>query len=59
MTLYLTNLAKAFHFFYANNQIINTSDPKLSAQRIHLASAVKQVIGNGLKLIGITPVKQM
>jgi arginyl-tRNA synthetase len=59
MTLYLTNLAKAFHFFYANNQIINATDPKLSAQRVYLANAVKQVISNGLNLIGITPINKM
>jgi arginyl-tRNA synthetase len=59
MTLYLTNLAKTFHAFYANNKIIDPQKLELSTQRYFLAMAVKQIIANGLKLLGITPINQM
>jgi arginyl-tRNA synthetase len=59
MTLYLTTLAKAFHSFYANNKILDSSNQPLSTQRCYLALAVKQVIKNGLSLLGIVAVDKM
>jgi arginyl-tRNA synthetase len=59
MTLYLTNLAKAFHSWYANNKILDDANKPLSTQRLYLALAVKQVIKNGLGLLGIIAVNKM
>jgi arginyl-tRNA synthetase len=59
MTLYLSNLAKAFHTFYANNKIIDETNQALSQQRVYLAQAVQQVLKNGLDLIGITAIDKM
>jgi arginyl-tRNA synthetase len=51
---YLLNLARSFHAFYTNNIIIDKNNEPLSSQRYYLAKAVKQVIANGLKLIGVS-----
>jgi arginyl-tRNA synthetase len=59
ITLYLTNLAKTFHTFYANHKIIDSTNQDLSQQRFYLAQAVKQVLKNGLDLIGIVAVDKM
>ncbi|GHU27006.1 hypothetical protein FACS1894152_2840 [Bacilli bacterium] len=59
MSLYLTNLAKAFHSYYANNKVIDETNLSLTEQRLQLALAVKQVIKNGLALLGITATDQM
>jgi arginyl-tRNA synthetase len=59
MTLYLTNLAKAFHAYYAANKIIDVNNDELSCQRYYLAQIVKIVIKKGLDLIGIKAVDKM
>lgn len=59
MSLYLTNLAKAFHSYYANNKVIDETNLPLTEQRLQLVLAVKQVIKNGLALLGITATDQM
>jgi arginyl-tRNA synthetase len=57
--LYMVNLAKLFHSYYANNKVINENDPILTAQRYYLAKAIKQVLRNGLQLLGIDAVNEM
>jgi arginyl-tRNA synthetase len=57
--LYMLNLAKVFHSYYANNKVINDKEPLLTAQRYYLAKAVKQVLRNGLHLLGIEAVNEM
>ena len=59
LTLYLYNLAKTFHAFYANNKVIIDTDETLSRQRYWLCYCVKQVIANGLKLMSIQPLDKM
>ena len=59
LTLYLYNLAKAFHSFYANSKIIDDTNETLSRQRYWLCVCVKQVITNGLKLMSIEPLDKM
>ncbi|MDR0545647.1 MAG: arginine--tRNA ligase [Mycoplasmataceae bacterium] len=56
---YLLNLARSFHAFYTNNIIIDKNNEPLSSQRYYLAKAVKQVIANGLKLIGVSAWEKM
>jgi arginyl-tRNA synthetase len=59
IVLYLFNLAKIFHSYYANNKIINDNDKELSTQRYYLVKAVKQVLKNGLALMGIDAANEM
>ncbi len=59
LTLYLTNLAKAFHAFYAQFKVIDNDNVKISAQRYYLVKCVQQIIGSGLRLLGIKPMEKM
>ncbi len=64
LTYFLTELAAMFHRYFnlgmknPENRII-TGDVTLSQARLCLALAVKIVIGNGLKLLGITAPQKM
>ena len=64
LTYFLTELAAMFHRYFnlgmknPKNRII-TGDVTLSQARLCLALAVKIVIGNGLKLLGITAPQKM
>lgn len=58
LTVYLLNLAKLFHSYYSNTKVFDKNNPKASEQ-YYLIKAVKQVIHNGLLILGITPVDKM
>jgi len=58
IAIYLYELSKLFNEFYHKYSVIN-SKAQLKAARINLVKATKQVINNGLSLLGITPLKQM
>jgi arginyl-tRNA synthetase len=58
LTKYLEELAKEFHSFYTKHRVIS-HDKDLSLSRIHLINAVKIVIFNGLKLLGISAPEKM
>jgi len=54
---YLQGLAACFHKFYEANKVIS-EDPALTGSRLCLISCVKQVLANGLTLLGVScPVK--
>ncbi len=55
---YLIELAQAFNTFYHAHQILKT-EPKIMNSRLTLIKAVKQVLDNGLQLLGIEPVEEM
>jgi arginyl-tRNA synthetase len=55
---YLFDLAKTFSEFY-NTVPIATAEPEIAAQRLALSKMVQQVLGNGMKLMGMTPVDEM
>ena len=55
---YLKDLAQLFHSYYNDNHVL-TEDPKNQQLIISSLSAVKQVIANGLNLIGISPMQKM
>ncbi len=55
---YLETLAKTFHSFYDKHKIIG-EDKGLTLARLALIEAVRIVIENGLKLIGVTAPKEM
>jgi arginyl-tRNA synthetase len=54
----LQDTASAFHSFYNKNRVI-TDDAGLSLARLYLCAAVKNVIANGLDLLGITSPEKM
>lgn len=52
MTVYLLNLSKLFHSYYSNTKILD-EDNKNKQQQYYLVKAIKQVIANGLEILGI------
>jgi len=64
LTYYLTELAGAFHrYFYLGTKMpenrIVSSDRVLSQARLHLADAVRIVLSNGLRLLGVGSPERM
>ena len=55
---YLTDLARDFHTYYNAHHFI-VDDQELSQARLTLISAVKQVIVNGLSIIGVSAPEKM
>ncbi|MDR2444018.1 MAG: arginine--tRNA ligase [Deltaproteobacteria bacterium] len=59
VTVYLTTLAKLFHQYYAVHRLIVDGDPNLTASRVELAAAVRQVTVIGLDLLGVSAPEKM
>ena len=55
---YLIELASSFNSFYANNKIIDESDPA-SPYKLALTQAVAHALTNGLQLLGIKVPEKM
>jgi len=55
---YLRELANSFHTWY-NAATILTEDVPLRQARLALALAVRQVIANGLRLLGVSAPESM
>jgi arginyl-tRNA synthetase len=55
---YLKELAAQYHGFYNNHKVI-TADARLRDARLCLSLAVRQVIGNGLDLLGVSAPEHM
>ncbi len=58
ITFFLMELASAFHGYY-NRQRVLTDDDCLTRARLYLMTAVRQVIANGLSLLGVTAPESM
>ena len=58
ITTYLRKLAESFHVFYTKHRVI-TEDQGLTLARLELVRAAKQVLGNGLGLLGISAPERM
>ena len=58
VSFYLRELAGDFHSYY-NAERILVDDARLKHARIALAAAVKQVLGNGLALLGVSAPEKM
>jgi arginyl-tRNA synthetase len=54
----LLDLTKSFNRFYDAINVLN-AEPKLKDSRLSLILAVKQVLSNGLSLLGIDAPKEM
>ncbi len=55
---YLKDLSQLFHSFYNDNHVLSESEENIQSV-LECLIAVKQVISNGLNLLGITPMKKM
>ncbi|MBF0448959.1 MAG: arginine--tRNA ligase [Magnetococcales bacterium] len=55
---YLMELASAFHTFYNSHRILD-EDTALMGARLTLISAVRQVLANGLRLLGVSAPEKM
>ena len=58
MTVYLQELASAFHGFYQKHRVI-TDDKSLSSARLALCKAVRWTIYSGLDLLGVSAPERM
>jgi len=56
---YLIELCHAFNIFYQKHPVLNIEDTKTRDSRLALVSAARQVIGNGLNLLGIDALEEM
>jgi arginyl-tRNA synthetase len=65
IAFYLYDLAAAFHAYWnAGNdrperRILVVNSPELTTARLFLASAIGQVIANGLSIMGVTAAEEM
>ena len=55
---YLKDLAQLFHSYYNDNHVLSESEENIESIYVCL-SAVRQVISNGLNVLGITPMGKM
>ncbi len=58
ITRYTVDLAQAYNKFYYEHRILDC-EPSVSAARLALTRATRDVIGVGLKLIGVEPTEKM
>jgi arginyl-tRNA synthetase len=65
IAFYLHDLAAAFHGFWAKGnqdvqlRFVNSEEPKVTLARLALVDAVRQVLVNGLTLLGVTAPTQL
>ncbi|MFC3706065.1 arginine--tRNA ligase [Devosia honganensis] len=65
VAFFVHDLAAAFHAFWtrgrddAQLRFVNPSDPKLTLARLALADAVRQVIRNGLGILGVSAPEEL
>jgi len=58
LTFYLQDLAAKFHSYYNQHRVI-VEDPEMTRARLYLVNAVKIVLGNALRVLGISAPEQM
>jgi arginyl-tRNA synthetase len=58
LTVYLQELAEAFHKFYDQHRVLGADD-SLTKARLHLIEAVKTVLATGLELLGVSKPEKM
>ncbi len=65
VTFYLHDLAGAFHAFWAKGKkdpqlrFVNDKDPKLTLARLAMVFGVRQVLGRGLGLLGVSAPREL
>lgn len=58
ITFYLVDLADLFHAYYHDNRVL-TEHPHIKKARLFLVDAVRQVVANGLAILGVTAPERM
>jgi arginyl-tRNA synthetase len=58
LIFYLMELAGLFHSYYNKHWVIS-EDIALSQARLCMVAALKTVVGNGLKMVGLTAPEKM
>ena len=58
ITFYLNELAGVFHSYYNRNKVL-TEDAALSAARLVMVDAVRIVLGNALRILGVNAPEKM
>jgi arginyl-tRNA synthetase len=58
VTFYLMDLAELFHAYYHDNRVLG-EDARLRKARLYLAEAVRQVVANGLGILGVSAPDRM
>ncbi len=58
ITFSLMELAELFHAYYHDNKVL-TEDTRLKMARLYLVEAVRQVVANGLNILGVTAPDRM
>jgi arginyl-tRNA synthetase len=58
ITTYLQRLAETFHVFYTKHRVV-TEDVASSAARLTLVKATRQVLANGLSILGVAAPRRM
>lgn len=58
VTFYLLELAELFHAYYHDNRVL-IEDDKLKKARLYLSEAVRQVVANGLGILGVSAPDRM
>jgi len=56
---YLQDTASLFHSFYNKHRVLDDAAQELTQARLVLVDCVRAVLGNGLKLLGITAPEAM
>ena len=59
ITNYVHDLAELVHAWYNENKIVDKANLELSASRLALCKAIKQVIKNALYLVGVSSPEHM
>lgn len=59
VSYYLMELARDLHGYYSSFQVLNQEDNELAAARLYLLRAVRQVLKNGLDLLGVSAPQSM
>ena len=58
ITFYLIDLAELFHSYYHDNKIL-IEDTAVKKARLYLVEAIRQILANGLKILGVTAPERM
>ncbi|MBI5883294.1 MAG: arginine--tRNA ligase [Elusimicrobia bacterium] len=59
LAAYLLELAGLFHAFYEEHRVVDTAEPRLSQARLALCEGVKNVMAEGLGLLGVSTPQEM
>jgi len=58
ITFYLMDLADLFHAYYHDNKVL-VEETGLKKARLFLVEAVRQVVANGLQILGVSAPERM